>query len=665
MLTRCPQCETIFRVSKKHISAAKGLVRCGSCKDIFNAKEHVIKSKKDLKKPTTTTTTKPESQVTAKATENNLVDKKSIHHEEIRKKQTVKSEPDSFDFINDGFTSTGDFNKFNSTSPSIKPSQKKKPASKAEALERGKSSNSNFDFVFEDEAPNISTKDNFNIKKPTTPESKVPSATFETKTLQTHKATVVQATPQSKLNKTGNFISQNVIDIKNAFTSISKKLSSKVTNKIQHAKQPDKVVKKALENKLNNSNLANNIKLSITETTVSTTASTTSTATRTPQKKPAVMSIDSETNIFSSSKNSTEKSDSKHSVSNKANDSFTSGSDKKPALKVKTTQKLKEDAALKLAIQLKKAAQDKHQSTINKKINNDIAQKVENKPTPKPEIKKFKPDLNIVNSSLTNKIATAKTENKKVQNQQLETKLQLVDSDKQVQKAKRTKVKEKLDGKNKKLESKDSKLIPKEDTSTDKEPAEVLDNDRVHIHMQTMDIPMVLRESLEELDLPARSAEMTIFMILSLIILCAGLLLQFVVFRSIEVQQSYPTLTPLITKVCKTFTCDYSGPRDISKIQLISRDIRVHPTTKGALLISATIINNANYQQPYPNFTVKLSNLSGKTTAQRFFAPQDYLGKLSNKLLLMPPKQPIRIALEVVDPGKEAINFEFKFLAGN
>ncbi|MFV2060227.1 MAG: DUF3426 domain-containing protein, partial [Gammaproteobacteria bacterium] len=259
---------------------------------------------------------------------------------------------------------------------------------------------------------------------------------------------------------------------------------------------------------------------------------------------------------------------------------------------------------------------------------------------------------------------TKKDDDKPIQKQETEPKLQLVETKEKEKEKEKEKSEDKPEDKKPPAnEKKDAELIAKENPDSDAEEDEKIEGTDVHIHMQTTDIPMVLRESLEELDLPSRSTEMTIFMIFSLILLCAGLLLQFAVFRSIEVQQSYPALKPLITKVCKTFTCDYNGPREIKKIQLISRDIRVHPNTKGALLISATIINNANYQQPYPNFSVKLSNLSGKTTAVRYFSPNDYLGKLSNKLLLMPPKQPIRIALEVVDPGKDAINFEFKFLA--
>ena len=37
MVTRCPQCNTTFRVTAAHLKAREGYVRCGRCSEIFNA----------------------------------------------------------------------------------------------------------------------------------------------------------------------------------------------------------------------------------------------------------------------------------------------------------------------------------------------------------------------------------------------------------------------------------------------------------------------------------------------------------------------------------------------------------------------------------------------------------------------------------------------------
>jgi len=40
MLTRCPQCETLFRVGTSQLEARGGLVRCGRCLKVFKAEEY-------------------------------------------------------------------------------------------------------------------------------------------------------------------------------------------------------------------------------------------------------------------------------------------------------------------------------------------------------------------------------------------------------------------------------------------------------------------------------------------------------------------------------------------------------------------------------------------------------------------------------------------------
>jgi predicted Zn finger-like uncharacterized protein len=37
MYTRCPQCETVFRVTSQQLQASSGQVRCGKCREVFDA----------------------------------------------------------------------------------------------------------------------------------------------------------------------------------------------------------------------------------------------------------------------------------------------------------------------------------------------------------------------------------------------------------------------------------------------------------------------------------------------------------------------------------------------------------------------------------------------------------------------------------------------------
>ena len=177
---------------------------------------------------------------------------------------------------------------------------------------------------------------------------------------------------------------------------------------------------------------------------------------------------------------------------------------------------------------------------------------------------------------------------------------------------------------------------------------------------QTDEIPFHLRDSIV-VEEKKRNPIKLILSLLAILIFSAVLLGQLAYFRSSQLVDKLPAMQPLVEKLCTTLPCVYSGPRDVSQIKLLSRDVRLHRKVDNALLISATFINRASFKQPYPDITISLSDLSGAMVAQRRFTPAEYLGRLNSPFLLMPSGKPVHIELEVIDPGKDAVNFEFTF----
>ncbi|MFK5915398.1 MAG: DUF3426 domain-containing protein [Woeseiaceae bacterium] len=176
------------------------------------------------------------------------------------------------------------------------------------------------------------------------------------------------------------------------------------------------------------------------------------------------------------------------------------------------------------------------------------------------------------------------------------------------------------------------------------------------------DIPIQLRNDIDSLQAPkGRRLHPILYFILTINLLVLAIA-QLSYFRAHELVRIIPESRPLLIQFCEQFNCHYSGPIDISKIKMISRDVRLHPKEKNALLISAAMINHASFAQPYPKIHIRLSDISGNIIAERTFDSKIYLGKLSHPFLLMKSKTPVHINFEVVDPGKDAINFEFSFL---
>ena len=136
---------------------------------------------------------------------------------------------------------------------------------------------------------------------------------------------------------------------------------------------------------------------------------------------------------------------------------------------------------------------------------------------------------------------------------------------------------------------------------------------------------------------------------------------QFVYFNRHDLAQ-YVEWRPTLEEMCRYTGCDLPDQRDITKITLINRELRSHPNVANALLVTATLVNNATFRQPYPMLQLSLSDFSGRTVAMRRFQPAEYMGKVVGIEGGMLPGQPIEVSLELADPGKAAVGFEFSFI---
>ncbi len=127
----------------------------------------------------------------------------------------------------------------------------------------------------------------------------------------------------------------------------------------------------------------------------------------------------------------------------------------------------------------------------------------------------------------------------------------------------------------------------------------------------------------------------------------------------------YQAVVPYLEKMCqivRQFTeCDVPDPIDLTELEVIDRDVRSHPKSKNALLITATILNTAEFAQPFPRLVMSFSGLNDELIAQRPFFPKEYLSEDVDIDKGMNTGVPVRIMLEIVDPGEEAVNFEFTF----
>ncbi len=122
-----------------------------------------------------------------------------------------------------------------------------------------------------------------------------------------------------------------------------------------------------------------------------------------------------------------------------------------------------------------------------------------------------------------------------------------------------------------------------------------------------------------------------------------------------------PQLRPWLERACASFGCVLPLRRDDHLMQLVSRDIRPHPSVAGALIISASLHNEASFAQPFPQIGITLSDLESRRVAMRRFQPQEYIGESQTLQAGLAPGTSIAVVFEVADPGQDAVAFEFSF----
>ena len=118
----------------------------------------------------------------------------------------------------------------------------------------------------------------------------------------------------------------------------------------------------------------------------------------------------------------------------------------------------------------------------------------------------------------------------------------------------------------------------------------------------------------------------------------------------------------VLDRICDQFGCHLPLRHEPAKLELLSRDIRPHPSVPHALIISATLRNDAEFAQAFPGVEISLSDLDENRIAMRRFLPQEYLGDAHSIASGLAPGATAALVFEVADPGKNAVAFEFRFL---
>ncbi|UXD89309.1 DUF3426 domain-containing protein [Thalassolituus hydrocarboniclasticus] len=125
-----------------------------------------------------------------------------------------------------------------------------------------------------------------------------------------------------------------------------------------------------------------------------------------------------------------------------------------------------------------------------------------------------------------------------------------------------------------------------------------------------------------------------------------------------------PQWRPYYAQICGVLDCRLPKIQNIREMTTQHLVVRAHPDLQRALVVDTLLLNKAAYEQPFPDLTLVFRDLNDNIVASRQFTPAQYLsGELAGQHD-MPSQTPIHIALEIVDPGPEAVSYAIQ-IVGN
>jgi predicted Zn finger-like uncharacterized protein len=122
-----------------------------------------------------------------------------------------------------------------------------------------------------------------------------------------------------------------------------------------------------------------------------------------------------------------------------------------------------------------------------------------------------------------------------------------------------------------------------------------------------------------------------------------------------------PTVGGWLRSSCAVLGCELPLVAAPQQMQLLASNVQAHPSVANALMISASVRNDAAFAQPYPVLTITLSNAQGQRIAMRRLRPDEYLDDPAILHRGLAPGASAVLLLEVEDPGEKAVAFEFGF----
>ena len=143
-----------------------------------------------------------------------------------------------------------------------------------------------------------------------------------------------------------------------------------------------------------------------------------------------------------------------------------------------------------------------------------------------------------------------------------------------------------------------------------------------------------------------------------LLLLAVGLA-QVIYYQRYELIED-PRYQQQVINLCQLLPCAETAFASTEQLKLLERNVFTHPVANNALMVTGSFTNQAPFRQKLPEMLISLFDVRGKLIANRLFKPAEYLLEEKNRGIIN-PEAVVQFRLEIVDPGTDALTYEFEF----
>jgi len=126
---------------------------------------------------------------------------------------------------------------------------------------------------------------------------------------------------------------------------------------------------------------------------------------------------------------------------------------------------------------------------------------------------------------------------------------------------------------------------------------------------------------------------------------------QSIYFYRTKLAVYYPKTKNTLVQVCEKIGCSIDLPKKIDFIVIDDSDMQEDANYVGLIHLSSTLINQANFNQAYPNIELTLTDIDDIPKLRRIFKPNEYLPSTADIAKGLTPGEEVKVKLAITAQG--------------